>query len=159
MAPRVAVVGAGSWGTTVAAMMAGRSSTVLWARRPALARAINATGRNPDYLGGPPLPAALVATASMDEALAGAEVVLMAVPSHGFRAVLGLARPHLAPGVPVISLAKGVEEGSLQRMTEIIEEVAPGRPVGVLTGPNLAGEIAAGQPAASVIAVSDEGVA
>lgn len=153
------MVGAGSWGTTIAALASGRASTVLWARRKELADAINETGCNTQYLGRFRLPPGVVATASLEEALYGAEVVLMAVPSHGFRDVLVRAEPHLAPGVPVISLAKGLEQLSLRRMTEIVHELAPGRPAGVLTGPNLAGEIADGHPAASVVAVADEAVA
>lgn len=131
----------------------------MWARRPDLARAIHATRRNPEYLAGHALPAGLSATASLEEALAGASVVMMAVPSHGFRAILELARPHLPPGIPVLSLAKGLEQGTLKRMTEIVAEVAPGRPAGVLTGPNLASEVMAGQPAASVVSVDDDAVA
>ncbi len=150
------MVGAGSWGTTLASLLAGRVGTVLWARRPELAAAINAGHRNPDYLPDAGLPPSLVATASLEEALAGASVVVMAVPSHGFRAVLDRARPFIAAGTPVVSLAKGMEQGTLKRMTEVIAEVVPGSPAGALTGPNLAGEIMAGQPAATVVAMEDE---
>lgn len=159
MGTRVAVLGAGSWGTTLATMLSSRVPTVLWARRPELAAAINATRGNPDYLPGQALPSGVVASAAVDEALAGASVVVMAVPSHGFRSILELASPHLPPGVPVLSVAKGLEERSLKRMTEVIAEVAPGCPPAALTGPNLAGEIFAGQPAASVVASADEEVA
>ncbi|HEX2701493.1 MAG TPA: NAD(P)H-dependent glycerol-3-phosphate dehydrogenase [Acidimicrobiales bacterium] len=159
MGTRVAVLGAGSWGTTVAALTSRNVATVLWARRPELAAAINAGHRNPDYLPEASLPEALVATASVEEALAGASVLVMAVPSHGFRAILERALPYLAPGTPIVSLTKGLEEGSSKRMTEVIAEVATGSPAGVLTGPNLAGEIMAGQPAASVVALEDEGLA
>jgi len=153
---RVAVLGAGSWGTTVAALAAaGGTPTVLWARRPALAEAIAASGRNPEYLGGARLPAGVTATASLAEALAGAGVVFMAVPSHGFRSVLEAAAPALVPGAVVVSLAKGLERGSRLRMTQVVAEVAPGRPVAALTGPNLAGEIMAGKPAATVVASVD----
>ena len=156
---KVAVLGAGSWGTTLATLLCGRVTTVLWARRPELAAAINDTSANPEYLPGVRLPADLPATAAIDEALAGATVVVMAVPSHGFRAILELAAPHLPAGVPVLSVAKGLEERSLKRMTEVIAEVAPGCPPAALTGPNLAGEILAGQPAATVVASEDEAVA
>ena len=159
MTTRVAVLGAGSWGTTIAALTSRNASTVLWARRPELARAITAEQRNPEYLPDGALPPDLVATADLDEALAGAAVVLMAVPSHGFRAILQQAAPWIPAGTPVVSLTKGLEEGSLKRMTEVVAEVAPGRPPGVLTGPNLAGEIFAGQPAASVVALEDEALA
>lgn len=155
MSTTVAVLGAGSWGTTVAALTSCNVATVLWARRPELAGAINAAHRNPDYLPEGDLPEALVATSSMEEAVAGAAVVVMAVPSHGFRAILEQARPFIAAGTPVVSLTKGLEEGTLRRMTEVVAEVLPGSPAGVLTGPNLAGEIMAGQPAASVVALED----
>lgn len=159
MATKVAVLGAGSWGTTVAALASRNAATVLWARRPELAAAINAGHRNPDYLPDGVLPDSLAATASMEEALAGASVLVMAVPSHGFRAIIEQARPFLAPGTPIISLTKGLEERSLKRMTQVVAEVAPACPAGVLTGPNLAGEIMAGQPAASVVALEDETIA
>lgn len=155
MSTTVAVLGAGSWGTTVAALTSRNVATVLWARRPELAGAINAAHRNPDYLPEGDLPEALVATSSMEEAVAGAAVVVMAVPSHGFRAILEQARPFIAAGTPVVSLTKGLEEGTLRRMTEVVAEVLPGSPAGVLTGPNLSGEIMAGQPAASVVALED----
>jgi len=155
----MAVLGAGSWGTTVAALASQNVTTVLWARRPELAAAITATHRNPDYLPEAVLPAGLVATAGMDEALDGASVLVMAVPSHGFRAILRQALPFLPAGIPVVSLTKGLEEGSLRRMTQVVAEVAPSSPAGVLTGPNLAGEIMAGQPAASVVALEDESLA
>lgn len=152
---RVAVLGAGSWGTTFAALISARAATTLWARRPELAETVRATRRNVDYLPEEVLPQDLVCTASLDEALAGAGVVIMAVPSHGFRAVLASAAPFIPVGTPVVSLAKGLEQGSQRRMSEIVGEVAPGRPAGVLTGPNFAGEILAGHPTASVLAMSD----
>jgi glycerol-3-phosphate dehydrogenase (NAD(P)+) len=158
---KVAVIGAGSWGTAVAAIVARQAPTVLWARRPELAEAIGRAHRNPAYLSEYELPASLRATSSLEEAVTGADVVVMGVPSHGFRSVLQEARPFVAPGVPVVSLAKGLEEGTLERMTEVIGDVVggPDRPYGVLTGPNLAGEIMAGQPAASVVAMTDDRVA
>ena len=156
MPGKVAVVGAGSWGTAVASIAVGKVSTVLWARRPLLAEEITEKHRNSSYLADFLLPESLVATASLEEAVADAAVVVMAVPSHGFRAVLTEALPFLPDGVPVISLTKGLEQESLLRMTEVVVDVAPGRPTGVLTGPNLAREIMAGQPAASVIATTDE---
>ena len=155
---RVAVVGAGSWGTAVAGIAAGNTDTVLWARRPELAQAMREQHENPEYLPGLPLPESLEFTADLGEACAAAEVVVLGVPSHGLRAVLTEARPFIGEGVPVISLAKGVEQGSLRRMTEVVDEVLAGHDpgqVGVLTGPNLAREVAAGQPAASVVAVRD----
>ena len=159
MATKVAVIGAGSWGTAVAAIAATRTPTVLWARRPELAEQIATEHVNGDYLPDYPLPPALQATSDLGEAIAEADVVVMGVPSHGFRPILHEAVAHLRPNTPVVSLTKGVEQDTLKRMTEVVAEVAPGRPIGVLTGPNLAKEIMAGQPAASVVAMTDESVA
>lgn len=158
MPGNAAVIGAGSWGTAVASIVATKVPTVLWARREELAKEIAAEHRNSAYLPDFALPGNLASTSSLEEALGGAEVVVMAVPSHGFREILAAAAPWLRSGVPVISLTKGLEQGTLRRMTEIVAEVVPGRPVGVLTGPNLAKEIMAGQPAASVVATTDEPV-
>jgi len=154
MLDKVAVIGAGSWGTTVASMAAGSVPTVLWARRPALALTLEETRENPDHLPGVVLPETLRATSSLEDAVSGSALVVMAVPSHGFRTVLGELAPYLPAGTPVLSLAKGLEQGTHLRMTEVIAEVAPGQPAGVLTGPNLAREIAAGQPAATVVAMT-----
>lgn len=160
MAPiRMAVVGAGSWGTTVASLAAENTPTVLWARRQDVADTINRDHRNPAYLGDRDLSASLRASASLEETVAGADVVVMAVPSQGFREVLTEAAAHVRPWVPVVSLSKGLEQGTLLRMSEVANEVLPGHPVAVLTGPNLAGEIAAGQPAASVVAIDDAVIA
>jgi glycerol-3-phosphate dehydrogenase (NAD(P)+) len=155
---KVAVVGAGSWGTTVAALTTANAPTTLWARDAAVAGRINDEHRNEDYLPGIDLPSALRATADLADACAGADVVVMAVPSHGFRAVLADAAPSIPPDVSVISLSKGLEQGTVLRMTEVVAEVLPGHRrdrIGVLTGPNLAREVAAGQPTASVVAVGD----
>ena len=143
----------------MAAMTAARVETVLWARRPELAAAIEAGHRNPDYLPDLPLPPGLRATSSLEDALGGADVVVMAVPSHGFRTVLSAGRAHLGAAAPVVSLTKGVEQGTLRRMTEVVEEVAPGQPCAVLTGPNLVDEVVAGHPTASVVATADETLA
>ena len=156
---RVAVIGAGSWGTTVAALAAQNTTTTLWARRPELAKQINEENVNPKYLPGFTLPAQLLATSSMEEAVEVADVVVMAVPSHGFREVLREAVPSIRPWVPVVSLAKGLERDSLKRMSEVVRDELPGHPVAVLTGPNLAKEVLAGQPAASVVAINDEIIA
>jgi glycerol-3-phosphate dehydrogenase (NAD(P)+) len=159
---RVAVVGAGSWGTAVAAIVAQNASTTLWARRAGLANCIESDHENPDYLPGIVLPAALHATADLAAACSGADIVVFAVPSHGLRAVLAEARAFVAPSAAIVSLAKGIEQGTLRRMTEVIaEELAEHDPnrIGVLTGPNLAREVAEGQPTASVVAVPDAAVA
>ncbi|MGI8758841.1 MAG: NAD(P)H-dependent glycerol-3-phosphate dehydrogenase, partial [Acidimicrobiales bacterium] len=126
---------------------------------PALAREIDRERTNTAYLPGMELAASLRVTASVADAVDGADAIAVAVPTHGFRTVLDKLAPHVGAGVPVVSLAKGLEQGSRKRMTEVIAEVLPGRPVGVLTGPNLAAEIMAGQPAASVLATADEAVA
>lgn len=160
MAPiRMAVVGAGSWGTTVASLVAENTPTVLWARRGDVADSVNRDHTNPAYLGERALSPALRASTSLEETVAGADVVVMAVPSQGFREVLTEAAAHVRPWVPVVSLSKGLEQGTLLRMSEVANEVLPGHPVAVLTGPNLAGEIAAGQPAASVVAIDDAVIA
>jgi glycerol-3-phosphate dehydrogenase (NAD(P)+) len=145
----------------VASLVAANASATLWARRPELAREIATDHVNGSYLPGIQLPDRLGATASLEEAVVDADVVVMGVPSHGFRAVMTQLAPHLGPTTPVISLAKGLEQDTLLRMTEVVAEVAPGssRPLGVLTGPNLAREVLAGHPAASVVALADEGMA
>jgi glycerol-3-phosphate dehydrogenase (NAD(P)+) len=156
---RVAVVGAGSWGTTVAALAAENTPTTLWARRPELARHITEHHENPEYLPGFALPPTLAATADLETAVHDADVLVMAVPSHGYREVLAEAAPHLRAWVPVVSLSKGLERATLARMSEVTAAEAPGHPVAVLTGPNLAKEILAGQPAASVVAIDDDIIA
>jgi glycerol-3-phosphate dehydrogenase (NAD(P)+) len=156
---RVTVLGAGSWGTTVASLAAHRNRTVLWARGRDAAREIDEEHRNSRYLPGFDLPESLRATADLAEAVAGADVIFVGVPTHGFRAALEQARPHVRPWIPVVSLSKGFEQDSLMRMTEIIRELLPGHPAGALSGPNLAKEIMAGGAAASVIATEDLGIA
>lgn len=155
---KVAVIGAGSWGTAVATITARNASTWLWARRAELADQIEREHRNGAYLPDVVLPDSLRGTADLEEACRDAEVVVMGVPSHGFRDVLAEAAPFITAGVPVISLTKGVEQGSLKRMTEVVAELLPDHPAGVLTGPNLAKEILAGFPAASVVALEDGAV-
>src|SRR5450759_1659626 len=155
---RVAVVGAGSWGTTVAALLAPKGGVVLWAREPSLVDQIDTAHENPRYLPGIDLPDTLHATNDLGQACAGAGVVVLAVPSHGMRAVLDAAAPAIAPDTPVISLSKGVEQDTHLRMTEVIADVLTGHRadrIGVLTGPNLAREVAEGQPTASVVAMAD----
>lgn len=152
---RISVLGAGSWGTTVASVAASRNDTVLWARDPDVADGIEADRENTRYLKGFTLPSRLHATADLEKAVAVADVLVMGIPSHGFRDVLTQAKPHLRPWVPVVSLTKGFEKDSLLRMTEVINDVLPGHPAAALSGPNLAKEIMAGRAAASVIATED----
>jgi glycerol-3-phosphate dehydrogenase (NAD(P)+) len=156
---RVSVLGGGSFGTTIAALAAPRHPTILWARDGALAEEIRDRHTNERYLAGFELPRSLAATADLEEAVSSADIVIIGVPSHGFRDVLQLAAPHVRPWVPVVSLTKGFETGTLHRMTEIIAELLPGHPAAALSGPNLAKEIMAGQAAASVIATEDQTVA
>lgn len=159
MFERVAVIGGGSWGTTIASLLSHRVSTVLWARRRDLVEEINRDRTNRRYLGGVLLSASLQATDVVEEAVDEADLVLVAVPSHGMRASLERPARLLNEGVPIVSLSKGLEPASAKRMTEVIAEVAPNHPVGALTGPNLAFEVLHGQPAASVLAMRDEVVA
>lgn len=164
---KVAVIGAGSWGTAVAALAAQNVETTLWARSPELSASMERGHRNDLYLPGVDLPK-MTFTSDLEEACKGAEIVAIAVPSHGFREVLGAAAGSISPGATVISLVKGVEQGTLLRMTQVAHEVlnaddlSHGRShdlnaIGVLTGPNLAREVAEGQPAASVVAIPDGG--
>lgn len=153
---RVAVMGGGSWGTTIASMVSRNTPTVLWARDPTTVAEINDTHTNQRYLGEARLSARLSATADLAEAVRNADVIVMGIPSHNFRATLTDVGKHIRPWVPVISLTKGLEAGTQARMTQIVMEVLPGHPPGVLTGPNLAREIMAGDAAASVLAMDDD---
>jgi glycerol-3-phosphate dehydrogenase (NAD(P)+) len=157
--PRVCVLGAGSWGSTVASTVADRAPTTIWARRPEVADEINARHANTRYLGELMLSPRLTATASIEDAVIDADVVVMATPSDVFRDVLALAAPRIRPWAPIVSLTKGLEGGSRLRMTEIVGEVLPGHPAGVLAGPNLAHEVLQGYAAAAVIAVPDRRLA
>lgn len=168
---RCAVFGTGSWGTAFSMVLADAGCRVtMWGRRAALVDTLNATRENPDYLPGVRLPDAVTATADAAEAARDAEFTVLAVPSQTLRGNLERWAPLLAPGTVLVSLMKGVELGTAKRMSEVIEEVAakegtaagPDRAEGrvaVLTGPNLAREIAARQPAAAVVACADEEVA
>jgi glycerol-3-phosphate dehydrogenase (NAD(P)+) len=152
-------MGAGSWGTTFAQVLCDAGSpAILWSRRPELADAITATSENPDYLPGVTLTGKLRATADPAEALAGAELVVLAVPSQSLRENLRGWVPLLPRGVLLVSLMKGIELGSCDRMSQVIAQVAgvPGSQIAVISGPNLAREIAARQPAATVVACADE---
>jgi len=157
-----AVMGAGSWGTTFAAVLADAGTDVrLWARRADVAERINAERVNTDYLPGFALPEGLRATADAEEALSGADFVVLAVPSQSLRENLTAWRPYVpAPAVPV-SLMKGIELGTGQRMSEVIREVLglPSERVAVIAGPNLAKEVAQHMPSGSVAACTDLAVA
>ncbi|NLU81569.1 NAD(P)H-dependent glycerol-3-phosphate dehydrogenase [Rhodococcus sp. HNM0569] len=155
---RVAVMGAGSWGTALAKVLADAGSDVtMWARRESVALAIAENHENPDYLPGTRLPDNVGATHDPARATDGAEVVVLAVPSQSLRGNLGQWRGLLPPDATLLSVAKGIETGTLARMSEVIADVTaaePGR-IAALSGPNLAREIALGQPAATVVACGD----
>ena len=153
---RVGLLGGGSWGTTVGALVARNAPVTLWARDATTVEEINTRHTNAKYLPGASLPANLRATTHIEEATSAVDVVVVGVPSQGFRGAIESLREHIRPWVPVISLTKGLEAGTGKRMTEIIEQVLPGHPVGVLSGPNLAREIMSGFAAASVIAMEDQ---
>ncbi|OJX81477.1 MULTISPECIES: NAD(P)H-dependent glycerol-3-phosphate dehydrogenase [unclassified Leifsonia] len=151
---RIAVLGAGSWGTTFAKILAdGGSDVVLWARRPELAREINEVKRNSDYLEGINLPRNLRATSKLGEAMRDAEVVFVSIPSQTLRDNLEAIKPYLGPSTIVVSLMKGVERGTGLRMSEVIAQGLPIEPerIAVASGPNLALEIAREQPTAAVV--------
>jgi len=156
---RVAVLGAGSWGTTVATLACRNAPTQLWSRRAEVAQEINEQHTNECYLPRTPLPRALLATDSFEEAVRDADLVVLGVPCRGIRTTLAEVKKFLRPWVPIISLAKGLEQGTQLRVTQVINDVIPDHPAGALTGPNLAREIMAGFAAASVIAVEDDRVA
>ncbi len=156
---RLSVIGGGSWGTTVAHLASHQVPTLLWARRPELADEINLHHTNERYLPGYRLHHELRATSNLAEAVEQADVIVMGVPSQGFRSALEQVAVHLRAWVPVLSLTKGLEQGTQLRMTQVINELLPGHPAAVLTGPNLAKEILAGNAAAAVVATPDPVVA
>ncbi|HSA40917.1 MAG TPA: NAD(P)H-dependent glycerol-3-phosphate dehydrogenase [Mycobacterium sp.] len=154
------VMGAGAWGTALAKVLAdGGIDVRLWARRPELAEAINATARNEDYLPGIALPPGVRATSDPAAALGGVTTVLLGVPAQQLRTNLEQWVPLLDPDATLVSLAKGIELGTLMRMTQVIQQVSGFdiSQIAVLSGPNLASEVAEGQPAATVVACTDSG--
>ncbi|WP_084157259.1 NAD(P)H-dependent glycerol-3-phosphate dehydrogenase [Haematomicrobium sanguinis] len=167
---KVAVLSAGSWGTTFAKVMADAAQTnktgvsdtstefVLWARNPEVVEDINNRHRNSTYLGETALPGSMRATSDPRTALAGADVVVLAVPAQTLRAQLSELKDDFPPDAIVVSLMKGLELGTDLRMSEVIQEVlrVPARQVAVVSGPNLAMEIAREEPTASVVASTDE---
>ena len=156
MTTSIAVIGAGSWGTTVAMMAAQSQPTLLWARDNVLVEAMLDQRRNPRYVSDCSFPDGLAVTGDLHQAVENATLVFLAVPSHGARAVLKDLASALKPGVGVVSLSKGLEQESLLRITQVIEACAPQVIPAVLTGPNIAQEIAMGQPAGSVVASDDD---
>jgi len=159
MTIKVAILGGGSWGTTVASMVARNNPAVLWARSPATVAEINDHNTNTKYLKDAKLSPKLTATCDLQEAVTEADVLIVAVPSHGLRDVMTEVASYIRSFIPVVSLTKGLEKGTNKRMTEVIADILPGHPVGVLSGPNLAAEIMSGQTAATVLAMRDEEIA
>jgi glycerol-3-phosphate dehydrogenase (NAD(P)+) len=159
---QVSVLSAGSWGTAFSLVLADAGNDVtLWARRDEVCETVNERHENVDYLPGVELPPTIGATSDTEKALAGADVVVFAVPSQTFRDNLEHWAPYLPARAVLVSLMKGVELGTLKRMSEVIDEVTgvgPGR-IAVVSGPNLSHEIAQREPAASVVACADEDVA
>jgi len=156
---RVVVLGSGSWGTTVAALSARNTPTLVWSRNEETAREISTEHRNRRYLGERPLPESLRATSDLVEAAHEADVLVVGVPSDAVRETLEPIADELRAWVPVVSLVKGLEPGTRLRPTQVMAECLPGHPVGLLAGPNLAGEIADGMAAAAVVAMQDDAVA
>jgi glycerol-3-phosphate dehydrogenase (NAD(P)+) len=156
---KVGLLGGGSWGTTVASLTSRNCPTTIWARDMETVNDINNHHRNEKYLPGLQLHESLKASHSLKETLKNADVVVIGIPSHSCRSVLEEAKSYIRPWVPIISLTKGLEQGTKMRMTEIIESIFPQHPVGILTGPNLAKEILQGQAAAAVIATVDINIA
>ena len=159
---KVAVFSAGSWGTAFSMVLAdGGNDVTLWARREELAAAINETRENPDYLPGVELPPQVSATSDVEKALHGADLVVLATPSQSLRQNLTAWAPFIERDAVIVSLMKGVELGTLERMSQVIAEVTDAGPerIAVVSGPNLAKEIALREPAASVVACASEDVA
>jgi glycerol-3-phosphate dehydrogenase (NAD(P)+) len=159
---KVAVFGAGSWGTAFSIVLADAGNDVtIWARREEVAEAINERRENTEYMPGTQLPPQVSATHDVEKAAHGADLVVLATPSQSLRRNLVEWAPYVEPGAVLVSLMKGVELGTLDRMSQVIGEVTGAGPerIAVVSGPNLAKEIAKREPAASVVACADEDVA
>jgi glycerol-3-phosphate dehydrogenase (NAD(P)+) len=156
----IGVLGAGSWGTTLADLLVRRGCTVrLWAHEPDVVEAINRQHENPVFLPGCALAAGLNATSDAVAAVQGADVVLTVAPSHVFRRVVELARPGIGAGALVVTATKGIEPETLQLMSAILEELLPAHPVAALSGPSFALEVFQRQPTAVVAAARTEATA
>lgn len=153
---RLAVIGAGGWGTALATVAHRAGSTaILWARDPQIAAAVNRRHENPDYLSGVALDPAIAATTEIGAAVESADGALLAVPAQFLRGVLAGLRDRIPPGLPVLHCAKGIEVGSLAMMSQIGAELLPASPFAVLSGPSFAAEVARGLPTAVTIASWD----
>ena len=154
------MVGAGSWGTALAALLARSGRAVrLWARDPAVAAVIAERRHNPDYLPGVTLPDGVAATSDLGAAVAGASLVFVVVPSAFCRETYRRLSAQVAAGAVLVSATKGLETGTLQRMSQVAAGEAPGRPLAVLSGPSFALEVARGQPTTVVVASTDAAAA
>jgi len=156
MSGRVAVIGAGAWGTALACAMARGAAVTLWGRDAGVVRQINAERTNRFYLGAAELPDAIAATTDLAEALDGARFVLLAVPAQTMRAMLAAMVPHLHADMVLVSCAKGIERQSGDLMSEVIAETAPANRAAVLSGPSFAADVARGLPTAVTLAMADE---
>ncbi len=157
----IAIIGAGSWGTALSVSLGGAGRQVrLWARRPELAEAIMRTGRNPEYLANFELPQSVTVMADLKETIAGAKLIVLAVPSHGIRAICQQLTSYLTSGQGVVSAAKGLEQKTGCRMSEVLRDsLGEHIKIAVLSGPNLAPEVAAGNATVSVTASQDHALA
>jgi len=157
---RLAIIGAGAWGTALAAAAsrAGSAATI-WARDPAIAAAIAERHENPVYLPGIALDPAIAASGNLIEVTAGADATLLVVPAQFLRGVLTALRPHLPPALPLLLCAKGIEATTLATMTEVVADICPHQPLAVLSGPSFAAEVARNLPTAVVIACRDPALA
>jgi len=156
---RVGVIGGGAWGTALAqvAVRAGLAVT-LWAREKEVAAAINDTHQNPLFLPGVDLDPAIAATADLAD-LAGADLILAVAPAQHLRAALTAFAPHAPEGLPIVLCSKGIEQGSLELMTQVLAETVPQARPAVLSGPSFASEVAAGLPTAVTLAADDAALA
>ena len=155
---RVAVLGAGAWGTTIATLAAASAPTRLWALEPEVVQSIRERGENATYLAGYTVPASLQPTNDLAEAVEGADLVIVAVPARHLRAVMEVAGASIGPGLPILSLTKGIEPVTGRRMTEVLGEILTDHEpnaIGVLSGPNLAHELMDGHPSATCVAFPD----
>ncbi|HEY3936398.1 MAG TPA: NAD(P)H-dependent glycerol-3-phosphate dehydrogenase [Bryobacteraceae bacterium] len=157
---RLAILGAGSWGTALSIALAQRFASVrVWARDPAKAYEIAELRENRPYLPHFDLPAQVAVSHDLAATLENADVVLSAIPSAHLRTIWQIAAPYVPPGAAIVSATKGIEEGTLCRMSQVVQEACPDSKIAVLSGPTFAQEIAAGEPAAVVIASANSDVA
>lgn len=161
MSAKVAVIGAGSWGTALAILLACKHQVLLWGRDAVRMEDMQQGRENARYLPGHRFPEGLKATSDLEEALNQADCVLMVVPSHGFRQVYGQLRPYLPEGIPVVSAVKGIETSTTRTMTQVMQEESTGMKLSycVLSGPSFAEEVASGHPTAVTVACADIRVA